>query len=105
APTEPGAPSFPQLFAERVGNHDPKPAISFPGPSPSALYSRHEGGLLSRLLGSAVHAFLEELARLRMNTEWQAARETLAHFEPRITAEIRSTGLDPALAARIAAEA
>jgi ATP-dependent exoDNAse (exonuclease V) beta subunit len=97
---QPGAPSFPRLFAERVGNHDPSS-----GPIPTSLYSRHEGGLLSRLLGSAVHAFLEELARLRMTIDWQAAREALAHFEPRITAEIRSTGLDPAQAARIAAEA
>ena len=70
-----------------------------------SLYTRHEGGLLSRVLGTAVHALLEELARLRTNLDWQAARSTLAGFEPRIAAQIRAVGVDQPQAARIAAEA
>ena len=69
------------------------------------LYHRHEGGLLSRALGSAVHALLEELARLRAGNDWNAARAALARFEPRITAQVRASGVEPAQAARIAAQA
>ncbi len=40
-------------------------AISSPETGAANLYTRHEGGLLSRALGTAVHTLLEELARLR----------------------------------------
>jgi ATP-dependent exoDNAse (exonuclease V) beta subunit len=69
------------------------------------LYSRHQGGLLSRALGTAVHTLLEELARLRADLEWDGARDALPRFEPRIVAEVRAAGVDQARAARIAAEA
>ncbi len=69
------------------------------------LYSRHEGGLLSRALGTAVHTLLEELARLRVNLEWEAARSALRNFEPRIAAQVRAVGVDQPQAARIAAQA
>ncbi len=114
------APSFPLLSAERVGIHE-SPGAPGPG-SPrtglsswggdlasetweGTLYHRHEGGLLSRALGSAVHALLEELARLRAGNDWNAARAALARFEPRITAQVRASGVEPAQAARIAAQA
>ena len=90
APQILGAPSFPRLFAERVGNHE---------------YSRHEGGLLSRALGTAVHTLLEELSHLRATTNWEAARETLSRLEPRITSQVRASGLNQAQAAQIAAQA
>jgi ATP-dependent exoDNAse (exonuclease V) beta subunit len=69
------------------------------------LYSRHEGGLLSRALGTAVHALLEELARLRENLDWEAAQAALQHFEPRVAAETRAFGVPPAQAEQIAARA
>jgi len=71
----------------------------------SRLYSRHEGGLLSRALGSAVHALLEELAKLRITEEWEPARAALQRIEGRIAAQIRAAGVEPSKAAGIAAEA
>ena len=75
------------------------------GSGPARLYTRHEGGLLSRALGTAVHALLEELARLRLTQEWEAARAALVRFEPRIAAQVRAVGVDQSQAARIAAQA
>jgi ATP-dependent exoDNAse (exonuclease V) beta subunit len=75
------------------------------GSGPARLYTRHEGGLLSRALGTAVHALLEELARLRMTQEWEAARATLVRFEPRVAAQVRAVGVDQSQAARVAAQA
>ncbi len=69
------------------------------------LYARHEGGLLSRVLGTAVHALLGEIARLRTRVDWEAARSALLQFEPRITAQARAVGLDQPSATRVAAEA
>jgi ATP-dependent exoDNAse (exonuclease V) beta subunit len=70
-----------------------------------SLYSRHEGGLLSRAMGRAVHSLLEELARLRATMDGEAARLALRSFEARIQAQVRSVGVDPQQAARISAEA
>jgi ATP-dependent exoDNAse (exonuclease V) beta subunit len=69
------------------------------------LYARHEGGHRSRALGNAVHTLLEELARLRTSCDWESARAALESFEPRIAAQVRSTGVDAEPAAQIAAEA
>jgi ATP-dependent exoDNAse (exonuclease V) beta subunit len=71
----------------------------------SSLYRRHEGGLVSRAFGTAVHGFLEELARLRSTEEWEAARRALAGFQPRVAARVRAVGIEPAKAAAIAAQA
>ena len=75
------------------------------GLSGPQLYQRHEGGMLSRALGSAVHSLLEELARLRTVQEWPAARAALPHFEPRIVARLRSAGVEHKEAATIADQA
>jgi len=75
------------------------------GGDSAPLFSRHEGGVLSRALGTAVHRLLEELAKLRAGLEWGGAREALRSFEPRIAAEIRAVGVGRGEAARIAAEA
>ena len=69
------------------------------------LYERHEGGLLARALGNAVHAFLQQLAQLLATQPWNAARAALAQMQPRIAANVRSTGVEPAHAGRIAARA
>jgi ATP-dependent exoDNAse (exonuclease V) beta subunit len=70
----------------------------------SPLYERHEGGVLSRALGGAVHSLLEELARLRTTTDWPASRAALQRFQPRIVAELRSKGVDQIQAAKIAGQ-
>ncbi len=75
------------------------------GMSASRLYSRHEGGMLSRAFGTAVHTLLEELARLRSTHEWEPARKALKRLEPRIAAQVRASGVEQAQAARIAAQA
>ena len=69
------------------------------------LYERHEGGILSRALGRAVHSFLEELAGLRRSRELEPARADLRQLAPRIAAELRAAGLDPAQSSTLAAEA
>jgi len=69
------------------------------------LYARHEGGLASRVLGTAVHSLLEELARLRVRFDWPAVRFALPAHEPRIAAQIRAAGIAPSQAAQIAASA
>ena len=99
-----GAPSFPDLFAERVGSST-FAAAPASETSEGRLYTRHEGGMLSRALGTAVHALLEELARLRTSNDWPAARAALHKFAPRIAARVRALGVDQAKAAALAAEA
>lgn len=66
------------------------------------LYERHEGGLLSRALGTAVHSLMEELARQQKSADGKAA---LQRLQPRIAARVRAMGVDPAQASRIAAQA
>ena len=70
-----------------------------------ALYERHEGGLRSRALGTAVHSLLEELARLRVEYSTEKASAALAQFTPRAAAAIRSAGLEREQAEALAAEA
>jgi ATP-dependent helicase/nuclease subunit A len=83
----------------------PETEPGIPGVGTPRLYARHEGGLLSRALGTAVHTLLEELARLRTTNDWSAARAALRRFEPRIASQARASGLDPAQSAKIAAQA
>jgi ATP-dependent exoDNAse (exonuclease V) beta subunit len=71
----------------------------------SPLYIRHEGGLLSRALGTAVHTLLEKLTRLRTMLDWEAARSALQLDEPRVAALVRAVGVDKIQAAQIAARA
>jgi ATP-dependent exoDNAse (exonuclease V) beta subunit len=100
-----GAPSFPRSSAEMVGDHQSQAAIPFSAAVSSVLYARHQGGLLSRALGTAVHALLEDLSRLRTTNDWPAARAALQLCEPRIAAQARACGLYPAQAAQVAAQA
>ncbi|MGD0802430.1 MAG: 3'-5' exonuclease, partial [Terracidiphilus sp.] len=69
------------------------------------LYSRHEGGMLSRALGRAVHTLLEELARLRENLDWEGARMALRQFEPCVAAQVRAVGVERNQALQIADQA
>jgi ATP-dependent helicase/nuclease subunit A len=79
------------------------PAIA--GMNANNLYQRHEGGLLSRALGIAVHSLFEELARLRQTQEWEAARAALSQLQPRVSAQIRATGIDRQQSSHIATQA
>jgi ATP-dependent exoDNAse (exonuclease V) beta subunit len=69
------------------------------------LYERHEGGLVSRALGRAVHVLLQHAAMLRTEQTWDAVRTALERLRPRVTAEIRAAGIVPGYAARIAERA
>ncbi len=71
----------------------------------SRLYERHEGGLLARALGNAVHKLLQELSRLREDHDWSAALTALLQWKPRIAAEVRAAGARPSHAESIAEEA
>ncbi len=71
----------------------------------SEAYRRHEGGIASRTLGTAVHKLLEESARLRQTLDWPAARSALPQALPAVKSRIRSTGLTQGEADSIAARA
>lgn len=93
--------STPQLAAPRAGD---SVRLADADLQTSSLYARHEGGLLSRALGIAVHSLLQELARLRGNSPWGEARIALRQQQLRIAASIRSLGIDAAQSESIAAE-
>ncbi len=69
------------------------------------LYQRHEGGLLTRALGIAVHSLLEQAAGLREKLDWEETRAALKKSQAMVTAQIRSAGLEPGQANQIAAKA
>jgi ATP-dependent helicase/nuclease subunit A len=101
----PSSASFPRLSAGTAGDQQTQAAIHSSEPAPSSLYLRHQGGLLSRALGTAVHTLLEELSRLRAELDWEAARAALRKLEPRITASVRASGVDRRKSSSIAADA
>lgn len=68
-------------------------------------YTRHEGGALSRVFGSAVHTLLEEFSKLRANNDWEASRAVLMRIEPRVAAQIRAAGMTQTQAAEAATQA
>jgi len=73
------------------------------GPGSQRLYARHEGGLLSRARGRAVHLLLQELAQgLAAGRD---AHATMDAMRPRIVAEVRAAGVALAQAERVAAQA
>jgi hypothetical protein len=98
-------PDFRAVPAEASPQAGGEPTVLGMGAGTAQLYSRHEGGMLSRALGRSVHTLLDELARLRTRLDWEAARSTLASFEPRIAAQVRAVGVDQLQALKIAAEA
>lgn len=75
------------------------------GADPYLLYRRHEGGLVSRALGIAVHELLEQIAALRMTNDWDSARAVLKENLPLITAQVRSVGMDPSHGRDLASKA
>jgi ATP-dependent exoDNAse (exonuclease V) beta subunit len=100
----------PTLLRRLPSDYQPAPAPASAEPADSGTgsvrrYARHEGGLRSRALGTAVHALLEELARLRAKLDWPAARSALRHFDSRIAAQLCGLGVDPPQAEHMAAQA
>ena len=70
------------------------------------LYRRHEGGIASRAMGTAVHFLLEKAAHLfRPRMEANEMRDTLLAFRQRASAQARSLGLERAQADKIAEQA
>jgi len=90
------SPPDPTTFSSALIEHDP---IRSGDPERN---TRHEGGMASRALGTAVHTLLEECARLRMNLDWTSTRVALLQMQARIKAQIRATGLTQAEANSIA---
>ena len=80
-------------------------ALEAPLSGTGRLYERHEGGLLSRALGKAVHALLQQLAQLFATRPQQDALAALPGFAPGIVAEVRRTGVSAEQAGRIAKQA
>jgi ATP-dependent exoDNAse (exonuclease V) beta subunit len=78
------------------------PIESLGGPQ---LYERHEGGAISRALGSAVHFLFEELANLRAEQDWPAVPAELQARQPRVIAQLRAVGMNLQEAARISTQA
>ena len=90
----------PPALAAPVSGADGLPPLSAP-----RLFERHEGGLESRVLGTAVHSLLEQLARLRSTLDEPAALDALSSLLPRIVAQVRAAGFAPAQAVSLAANA
>jgi ATP-dependent exoDNAse (exonuclease V) beta subunit len=100
-----GASSSPLLTAEWVGEQGPRITGLGSEAASTSLYARHQGGLLSRALGTAVHSLLEDFARLRTTLDSESACAALSLQQPRIAARIRASGLDEAQASHLAARA
>lgn len=75
------------------------------GPGITNLYRRHEGGIASRALGTAVHFLLEKAAQLCAQMEMSAMPGALLGFKQRTSAHTRSFGLDRAQAEKVADDA
>ena len=103
------APGFPRWSASPAAQNDlgaqpGEEGLARQNPA-ATLYTRTEGGLQSRLLGTAIHTLLEELSRLRRNLDPREASQALADSLPAVMARIRSSGLPHAQAERLADEA
>jgi ATP-dependent exoDNAse (exonuclease V) beta subunit len=97
---------YPALLSQVSESRPGAPAESTVlGTGSAQLYTRHEGGMLSRALGTAVHMLLEELALLRTKLDWEAARSALGLLEPRIAAQVRAVGVNQPQSSQIASEA
>jgi len=92
-------------LAQGVVGQQANASSAFLNPRKTALYDRHEGGLISRATGTAVHALLEELTSLRATDDWSVARAALNHHEARTVAQLRAAGIAPRQAKEIASNA
>lgn len=81
------------------------PSLDAPIVGDGSLYERHEGGLISRALGSAVHELFQRFAEFRTAQTNEAAKASLANLAPRIAATLRASGIPANEAERIAVQA
>jgi ATP-dependent helicase/nuclease subunit A len=95
---------LPPDFCLDTGMHD---AVAGDAPllSSGRSYERHEGGLLPRAMGKAVHTLMQQLAQLLAAQSRQAALTALPGFVPSIAAGVRAAGVDAERAGRIANQA
>jgi ATP-dependent exoDNAse (exonuclease V) beta subunit len=84
---------LPADFQPQFISRTPGAQAEMVGAGATDLYRRHEGGLASRALGTAVHALLEELARLRMSCGPMEAATRLRAAVPGAAARARAAGL------------
>jgi ATP-dependent exoDNAse (exonuclease V) beta subunit len=96
---------FQPVQTESFLQSTPEASVVGMSTTPALLFPRHEGGMLSRALGTAVHSLLEELARLRTKLDWEAARSALQQVAPTIAARVRAAGINQPQAAQIASNA
>ncbi len=94
------APEFPRRTASPSG-HESSALLA----GEEAVFARTEGGLRSRLEGTAVHRLLEQLSRLRKHMNSEDAARAIEEALPGIIAEIRSCGLPLPAAQKLAREA
>jgi len=99
------APKFPRHSASATGAGSPGSVIGYLPEHNGNLYPRTEGGLRSRLEGTAIHALMEQLSRLRQRLDPAGAADALAAALPGVIAELRSRGLPARDARRVAQEA
>ena len=92
---------FDEEDSERTTYLDPNEESSLS----ARTYTRTTGGLRSRILGSAIHAFLERLSHLRTDLSPSQAAEALSSSLSGVAAEIRRRGLPRVEAERLAREA
>ena len=89
----------------RVNESELSPAAPEALPGAGRLYERHEGGLLSRAFGKAVHALLQQLAHLLETQASEEACRRMLQLKPRIAAEIRAAGVEASQAGHLAEQA
>ncbi len=96
-----------QIGGEQMGDEQTgdEPSRDAQSRDARALFTRTEGGLESRLLGTAIHSLLERLAQLREASTPHEAAEDLAASLPAVVARMRGQGLTKSAAQQLAAEA
>ncbi|MGC9222736.1 MAG: UvrD-helicase domain-containing protein [Terracidiphilus sp.] len=110
-PAPQNAPVLKPIRLRRLPSNFQPPPIAFssaidePNTGAGQLYERHEGGLVSRALGKAVHELFQRLAQLLTIDTIDTARTSLAQLNPRIEANLRAAGIDAAQSRRIATQA
>jgi ATP-dependent exoDNAse (exonuclease V) beta subunit len=68
-------------------------------------YQRHEGGLISRALGNAVHGLLQHLAQNFTDIPFEVALASLPDMRALVARRVRAVGVDAKQASRIAEQA
>lgn len=104
---------LPEGYAAPVVRSSPDAALGAPsgsslekaGDAAGMLYARTEGGLESRALGTAIHALLEHLGRLRVALPATEAAAAIADHLPAVVADLRRLGLSRSEARILAGKA